>query len=193
MTTTKTLRSVFSWRTSHFLDHLWYPHLLFFYLPKPYPVSNTSTLPLGTLVTRVQPYCFETFHALFLIAWLTDGDSLMCCIVTHSPDGLTEWNWNSKLRLMHWLYNSNQKYCKTDSTEKDKLSWNLESLCLHKYNGDKFVRVQCRQIAKMFSTFSLWGSLFLMPFLNRRTNFIINQNHMWWHSIYQLFWHWLLI
>ncbi len=31
----------------------------------------------------------------------------------HSPDGLTEWNWNSKLSLMHWLYNSSQKYCKT--------------------------------------------------------------------------------
>ncbi len=42
------------------------------------------------------------FHALFLIAWLADGDSLMCNIVTMG-----------------------------------------------------------RQIAKMFSTFSLWGSLFL--------------------------------
>ncbi len=26
-----------------------------------------------------------------------------------------------------------------------------------------------------------------------RTNFIINQNHMWWHFINQLFWRWLLI
>ncbi len=43
------------------------------------------------------------FHALFLIARLADGDSMMCCIVTMG-----------------------------------------------------------RQIAKMFSTFSLWGSLFLM-------------------------------
>ncbi len=25
------------------------------------------------------------------------------------------------------------------------------------------------------------------------TNFIINQNHMWWHFINQLFWRWLLI
>ncbi len=43
------------------------------------------------------------FHALFRVAWLADGDSLMCCIV-----------------------------------------------------------MMGRQIAKMFSTFSLWGSLFLM-------------------------------
>ncbi len=34
----------------------------------------------------------------------------------HSPDGMTEWNWNSHLRLMHWLYNSSQKCCKTEST-----------------------------------------------------------------------------
>ncbi len=26
--------------------------------------------------------------------------------VLHSPDGLTEWIWNSKLSLMHWLYKS---------------------------------------------------------------------------------------
>ncbi len=34
---------------------------------------------------------------------------------------IDEWNWNSHLSLMPWLYNSSQKYCKTDSTEKDKL------------------------------------------------------------------------
>ena len=47
----------------------------------------------------------NTFHALFLIAWLADRDSLMCCIVRMGS-----------------------------------------------------------QIAKMFSTFSLWGSLFPMSF-----------------------------
>ncbi len=48
--------------------------------------------------------CWQgSFHALFLIAWLADGDSLMCCIVMIG-----------------------------------------------------------RLIARMFSTFSLWGSLFLM-------------------------------
>ncbi len=36
----------------------------------------------------------------------------------HSPDRLTEWNWNSQLSLMHWLYNSSQKCCKADSTAK---------------------------------------------------------------------------
>ncbi len=56
----------------------------------------------------VTPFTFYvshqcTFHALFLIAWLADGDSLMCFIVTMG-----------------------------------------------------------RQIAKMFYTFSLWGSLFLI-------------------------------
>ncbi len=45
-------------------------------------------------------------RAVFLIAWLADGDSLMCCIATMG-----------------------------------------------------------RQIAKMFSTFSLWGSLILMPII----------------------------
>ncbi len=28
---------------------------------------------------------------------------------SHSPDGLTEWKWNSILSLLHCLYNSNEK------------------------------------------------------------------------------------
>ncbi len=53
-----------------------------------------------------QNACLKAFHALILIAWLADGDSLMCCIV-----------------------------------------------------------MMGRLIAKMFSTFSLWGSVFLMLYV----------------------------
>ncbi len=38
----------------------------------------------------------------------------------HFPDGFIEWNWNSHFSLMHWLYISYHKYCKTESKEKDK-------------------------------------------------------------------------
>ncbi len=75
------------------------------FLPK--LCRNTQLTSVETNVANWQQAkaivpCY-TFHALFLIAWLADGDSLMCCIVRMG-----------------------------------------------------------RQIARMFSTFSLWGSLFLM-------------------------------
>ena len=64
-----------------------------------------------------------TFHAVILIAWLADGHSLMCCIVTLG-----------------------------------------------------------RQMAKMFSTFSLWGSLFRMILIKCRCLFVCVQPTVWTHN-----------
>ena len=47
------------------------------------------------------------------------------------------------------------------------------------------------QVTAHFLTYQLWSmvKIHLVAFC---TNFIINQNHIWWHFIYQLFWRRLL-
>ena len=81
-----------------------YETLKMFYIHN-FSISKLECTPLPILFAMVPSDQSNSvpFHALFLIAWLPDGVSLMCCIV------------------MMW-----------------------------------------RQISKMFSTFSLWGCLFLM-------------------------------